>query len=95
MPTTIAAPTRVPTTVGTPQRSAWPGRDALSGVGPTGSASAIVSHWNAVGHPATATPTSVATAAAAIPARNGRRRACTAGSSSTGASEGLRATVTP
>ncbi|ANY05692.1 hypothetical protein AFB00_04540 [Pseudonocardia sp. HH130630-07] len=81
--------------MGSPQRNACPGSDALSIVGPTGSDAAIASHWNAVGQPATATPSTVAAAAAPIPVAAGPHRRWTTASSSSGASDGFSATVTP
>ncbi|GAA1274185.1 hypothetical protein GCM10009609_41710 [Pseudonocardia aurantiaca] len=85
----------MPTTDGTPKRTASPGSEALSTVSGTGSVTAMRSHSNPLDGPATSTPSSVAPAADSRPARMGTQRRCTAGSSSSGASDGLSATVTP
>ncbi|MDF3049948.1 MAG: hypothetical protein K0R87_1586 [Pseudonocardia sp.] len=78
-----------------PNRTARPGSDALSTVSGTGSISPIRSHSSPVPGPAMSTPSSDATAAAARPAAPARQRRVTSGSSSSGASDGLSATVTP
>lgn len=95
VPASTAAPSSRPTIDGRPNRTASPGSEALSPVSGTGSVAAIRSHSHPLDGPATRTPTSVATTAAAIPARMGTHRCCTAGSSSNGASDGLSATVIP
>ncbi|GAA3097687.1 hypothetical protein GCM10010464_71480 [Pseudonocardia yunnanensis] len=95
VPMRTTAPSSVPSTDGTPNRTASPGSEALSTVSGTGSVTAMRSHSNPLDGPATSTPSSVATAAEISPARNGTQRRCTAGSSSSGASDGLSATVIP
>lgn len=89
------APSNAPSTDGTPNRTASPGSEALSTVSGTGAVTAMRSHSNPLDGPAISTPSSVAAAAEISPARNGTQRRCTAGSSSSGASDGLSATVIP
>jgi hypothetical protein len=95
VPTSTASPSTVPTAEGSPNLMARPGSDALSTVSGTGSVRPIRSHSSPLPEPATSTPSSDAAAAAPRPAARGRQRRVTSGSSSSGASEGLSATVTP
>ncbi len=95
VPTSTTSPSAAPTPDGRPNRTASPGSEALSTVSGTGAPKAIESQSRPLRGPHTAIPTSDATAADAIPARSGTQRRCIAGSSSTGASEGLSATVIP
>jgi hypothetical protein len=95
VPTSTAAPSNVPSTDGTPNRTASPGSEALSTVSGTGSVTAMWSHSNPLDGPATSTPRTVAAVAAPRPVHSGTHRRCTAGSSSSGASDGFSATVMP
>jgi hypothetical protein len=95
VPTSTATPSAVPSDDGSPNRATSPGSEALSGTSGATWSSASRSHAVALDGPAASTPTRVATAADAIPARSAAHRSCTAASSSTGASDGLSATATP
>jgi hypothetical protein len=85
----------VPNADGTPNRTARPGSEALSTESGTPSAKPIRSHSSPLPSPATSTPSTDALAAAPKPAAAGRHRRSITGSSSSGASDGLSATVTP
>jgi len=93
--TNSSPPATVPTVDDSPNRTATPGSAALSTTSGTAVLSPIRSHSSPLDQPAAATPTSVATAAPAIPAAPGRQRPCTKGSNRIGASDGLNATATP
>ena len=74
VPISTAAPAAMPSTAGTPKRTARPGSEALSTVSGTGSEKAIFSHSSPLDGPATSTPSKVAPAAAPSPARTGNQR---------------------
>jgi len=95
VPASTASPATLPTGVGRPSRAASPGSEALASTSGTPSLSAMPSHVSVLDGPAASAPTAVAPAAASSPVRSDTQRRCTNASSSTGASDGLSATVTP
>ena len=100
VPSSTTSPSNSPTAAGTAgdsgkNRTARPGREALSTESGTPSLKAIFSQPHALDGPAPSTPMSVAPAAPAIPAVNDVHWRWTAGRSSSGASEGFNATATP